>query len=302
MNARLARTLLALVLIATSGGSGYAAGARSRVETVHIPAQIIRAPEPESVRLLYSLDKKQNDKEIIALIDNAEKYAYFAVYTFTHDDIADALIQAKKRGVEVRGIVDSEQSKSSYGVPIIEKLTRAGIPVFVEKHASGNGIMHLKVLVTDSAYATGSYNWTKSATTINDEVLEIGTDPELRQAYENILRTLLDAYKGNAATEGRVSVSIGTIEYTEASRHVGEYASVRGLLINAHTAKSGTVFLDFCKDYKTCPFTAVIFADDAKKFKDLSQYEGHTITVTGKISLYEGRAEIILEDPTQLAT
>ena len=198
--------------------------------------------------------------------------------------------------------MDSEQSRDSYSAPITAKLLAAGIPVVTEKHATGNGIMHLKLLVTESAYATGSYNWTKSATTINDEVLEIGTDTTLRQAYENILKKLLTAYKGNSAAAGAAaSISVGTIDYTEAKNHVGEYASVRGTLVKAYTSASGTVFLDFCKNYKTCAFSGVIFADDAKQFGDLSRYEGSVVTLSGKISLYENKAEIVLSDPSQLS-
>jgi hypothetical protein len=249
------------------------------------------------------LDQKQNDREIIALIDAAKDHVYFAIYTFTLPSIADALVAAKKRGVDVRGIVDSGQSRDSYGKPIITKLLAAGISVVTEKHATGNGIMHIKTLVTESAYATGSYNWTNSATTINDEVLEIGTDPALRQAYENILKKLLDAYAGNtAAANAAAPVSIGTIDYTDASAHVGDLASVRGTLVKAYTSASGTVFLDFCKNYKTCPFSGVIFADDAKQFDDLAKLAGKTITLTGKISSYQGKAEIVLSDPSQLTS
>lgn len=301
MNQKLARAIIALVLALAAGGTGYTLATESAPEPIHIPAQTIPAPVANSVRIVYSLDQKQNDKEIIALIDAAQEHIYFAIYTFTLPSIADALIAAKKRGVEVRGLVDSEQSSSSYGAPIIKKLQTAGISVVTEKHASGNGIMHLKTLVTERAYATGSYNWTKSATTLNDEILEIGTDPALRQAYENILLKLLDAYRGNtAAANAAASISIGTIDYADAPAHVGDYASVRGTLVEAYTSKSGTVFLDFCKNYKTCPFSGVIFADDVKAFGDLSRLTGQTVTLTGKISSYEGRAEIVLSDPSQL--
>lgn len=305
MPTRLPRIIAALVLALAAGGAGYGFGAGSVPAPVSIPAQTVTAPVAGSVRVVYSLDQKQNDKEIIALIDAAKDHIYFAIYTFTLPSIADALVAAKKRGVEVRGIVDSEQSSNSYGAPIVTKLQAAGIPVVTEKHNTGNGIMHIKTLVTESAYATGSYNWTKSATTINDEILEIGTDPALRQAYENILKKLLDAYKGNTAVQlksGTAFVSIGTIDYTEAINHIGEYASVRGTLVSAYTSASGTVFLDFCKNYKTCPFSGVIFADDAKAFGDLSKYNGTVITLTGKISSYQGKAEIVLSDPNQLST
>ncbi|MHB8710200.1 MAG: phospholipase D-like domain-containing protein [Minisyncoccota bacterium] len=304
MNQKLVRAGVALVLALAAGGAGYSAGHSGAAESAapSIPAQTVIAPAAGAVRVIYSLDQKQNDKEIIALIDGAKSRIYFAMYEFTLKDVADALVAAKKRGVDVRGLVDSGESANSYDKPIIAELVAANIPVETEKHADGNGIMHIKAIVTDSAYALGSYNWTSSATTENDEILEIGTDPALRQAYENILKRLLDAYRGNSAAAGAAApVSIGIIDYTDAPKHVGQSASVRGTLQEAYTSKSGTVFLDFCKSYKSCPFSGVIFADDVKKFGDLSRYTGTVITLTGKISSYQGKAEIILSDPGQIS-
>ncbi|MCX6786339.1 MAG: phospholipase D-like domain-containing protein [Candidatus Kaiserbacteria bacterium] len=304
MRQKIIRAGVALVLVGAAGAAGYSLGngnVSAQTANISIPAQTVAAPAANSVRVIYSLDQKQNDKEIIALIDAAKSHVYFAIYTFTLPSIADALIEAKKRGIDVKGIIDSEQSSNSYGAPITAKLLAAGIPVVTEKHTTGNGIMHIKAIVTDSAYAIGSYNWTSSATNLNDEILEIGTGSELRQTYENILKRLLDAYKGNAAAGAAAPVSIGTIDYTEAGAHIGALASVRGMLVDAYTSASGTVFLDFCKSYKTCTFSGVIFADDVKKFGDLSRYNGTTVTLTGKISSYQGKAEIILSDPSQIS-
>lgn len=303
MRQKLLRAVVALILAVSAGSVGYAAGGSGEAGTpVSIPARTVTAPAAGAVRVLYSLDAQQNDKEIIALIASAKSRIYFAMYTFTLPSIADALVAAKKRGVEVRGLVDSGQSSNSYGAPITRKLLDAGIPIVTEKHATGNGIMHIKAIVTDSAYALGSYNWTSSATTINDEILEIGTDPALRQTYENLLKKLLDAYAGNTAAAGAAAnVSIGTISYTDAPQHIGEVASVRGTLVEAYTSKSGTVFLDFCASYKTCPFSGVIFADNVAKFGDLSRYTGQTVTLTGKISSYQGQAEMVLSNPSQIS-
>jgi hypothetical protein len=302
MNSKTGRFTIAVILVLAAGTVGYSLGSgKSKGVAVSIPAQTVAAPAPGSVRILYSLDQKQNDKEIIALIDAAKSSIYFAIYEFTLKDIADALVAAKERGVDIHGVVDAGESSNSYDKPIISELTEAGIPVVTEKHATGNGIMHIKAIVTDGAYALGSYNWTSSATTINDELLEIGTDPALRQAYENVLKKLFEAYKGNAAASAAAPISIGTISYTDALSHVGEMASVRGTIVEAYTSKSGTVFLDFCQSYKSCPFSAVIFADDAKKFGDLSTLNGATVTLTGKISSYQGKAEIVLSSPSQLS-
>lgn len=139
----------------------------------------------------YNQDTAENE-QVIRLIRDADYFVYFAVYTFTRSDIKDALLGAKYRGLVVRGLVDRDQTA---GLPdqakLVKELRDAGIPVAIDHH---EGIMHLKVLVTDKAYASGSYNWTTYATTINDEVLEIGTDNPVRQQYQQLLEKLLAKY------------------------------------------------------------------------------------------------------------
>jgi phosphatidylserine/phosphatidylglycerophosphate/cardiolipin synthase-like enzyme len=152
------------------------------------------AAGPIAVRdftVLYSLDKKQNDQALVSVIDGAEQYVRFAIYEFTKEDIADALIRAKERGLEVRGIMDAGQSQNAAQARIVLELKDAGISLEFQKHQKG--IMHMKVLVTDRAYALGSYNWTESATTLNDEVLEIGTAEPLRKEYIDIVDRVLAA-------------------------------------------------------------------------------------------------------------
>lgn len=145
-------------------------------------------PEQKRKIDVYYNQQHQLNKEIIQLAKDADKFVYFAVYTFTRADIKDALLAAKYRGLDVRGITDRDQYKSLESQKkIIDELVKAGIPVAIQDHA---GIMHLKVIVTDKGYASGSYNWTASATNINDEVLEVGRDKDLRSGLQNILEKL----------------------------------------------------------------------------------------------------------------
>jgi endonuclease YncB( thermonuclease family) len=90
------------------------------------------------------------------------------------------------------------------------------------------------------------------------------------------------------------------IDYTEAPNHVGEYACVSGKIDHVYTSQKGTIFLNFCPDYKTCPFYAVIFSSDAYKFPNPKQYEGETVEITGLIRAYQGRSQIVLNDPGQI--
>lgn len=148
-------------------------------------------PESE-IKVYYNRDRQLN-REIIKLTQDADKFVYFAIYTFTKLDLKDALLAAKYRGLDVRGVMDRNQTKDiELQNKIVGELRKAGIPVFEHDHSA---IMHLKVLVTDKAYASGSYNWTASGTNTNDEILEIGNRESLRKDYQNILEKLFDKYK-----------------------------------------------------------------------------------------------------------
>ncbi len=94
---------------------------------------------------------------------------------------------------------------------------------------------------------------------------------------------------------------VKTYTYTEAVNHIGEQAKVTGTVVSVYASKGGTTFIDFCKSYKTCPFTAVIFSSSAKEFADLKGYTG-PITITGTIKSYQGKAEIILDSRDQVET
>jgi phosphatidylserine/phosphatidylglycerophosphate/cardiolipin synthase-like enzyme len=130
---------------------------------------------------------------ILREIDNAKKELLVAVYAFTSDDLAGALVQAKKRGVTVQVIIDREfdsrNEKSKGKFLEIQK-----IPV---RRLSGSkpfnsdregGLMHQKFAVVDRRVVfTGSYNWTQSAETSNDENLLLFRDAgPLAEEYRRI--------------------------------------------------------------------------------------------------------------------
>jgi len=94
--------------------------------------------------------------------------------------------------------------------------------------------------------------------------------------------------------------SANRIDYTKAPNHVGEHACVSGKIDNVYTSQKGNIFLNFCPDYKTCPFYAVIFSSDAYKFSNPKQYEGKTVEITGLIRAYQGRSQIVLNDLGQI--
>ena len=139
-------------------------------------------------KVVYSLDNRTTDQEIVRLINGADHYVYFAIYYFSKENIADALIRAKQRGLDVRGITDAAASLDN-NKKVVDELLAAGVHLETQKHL--DGIMHMKAIVTDKAYASGSFNWTQAATEANDEVLEIGTNQNVHDQYLSIIKKVL---------------------------------------------------------------------------------------------------------------
>ncbi|MEK7618501.1 MAG: phospholipase D-like domain-containing protein [Patescibacteria group bacterium] len=146
------------------------------------------------VQVYYNQEQELN-KEIMGIIRDADEYVYFAIYTFTRNDIKDALLGAKYRGVDVVGVTDKKQvSDIELQGKIINELRKADIPIYEHDHSA---IMHLKTVVSEKAYASGSYNWTGAGTNNNDEILEVGKDEGIRKQYETVLRKLVEKYDTN---------------------------------------------------------------------------------------------------------
>ena len=131
------------------------------------------------------------EEAILAQLDGARKYIHVAMYAFTSRYLAQALVRAKERGVEVKVVLDrsfQEESKYSKG----EYLKRKGVPVKLVAPVEMRGIkmikglMHHKFAVIDGeVVVTGSYNWTARAERVNYENLLIFVDsPGLARAYE----------------------------------------------------------------------------------------------------------------------
>lgn len=91
------------------------------------------------------------------------------------------------------------------------------------------------------------------------------------------------------------------LPFAEARKHIGEVKCVTGTVVRVKQGSRGVHFLDFCEDFRLCPFTVVIFASNLKSVGDVRQLQGRMIEIHGQVKEYDGRAEIILEEYRQLS-
>ncbi|SRR5712692_5573621 len=88
---------------------------------------------------------------------------------------------------------------------------------------------------------------------------------------------------------------------TAAASKVGQIVTIEGTVANVTVLRTGTTFLNFGSAYPNETFTAVVFRSASTRFPNPQQWEGKRVRVTGKVQLYRGKPEIILNDPSQLA-
>ena len=106
-------------------------------------------------------------------------------FSFTHRKIADALIAAGRRGVDVKVISDKDQIHRIQ-TSLISKMAADGVPVFTD---SAHDSAHNKVIVIDAGspgatLITGSFNFTHAAQYKNAEnVLVIKGNTALTDLY-----------------------------------------------------------------------------------------------------------------------
>ena len=122
---------------------------------------------------------------IVQALDGAKKQVLVQAFSFTSKPIAQALIAAKLRGVDVQLIADREQATKMERNRISE-IAAGGVPTFLDgEHQSA----HNKIMVIDHGTAnatviTGSYNFTNAAQSKNAEnLLIIRGNKALTDAY-----------------------------------------------------------------------------------------------------------------------
>jgi phosphatidylserine/phosphatidylglycerophosphate/cardiolipin synthase-like enzyme len=112
---------------------------------------------------------------ILGELGRTRKTADICVFTITDDRITNAIVAAHQRGVVVRIITDNDK-QYDLGSDI-ERLRGVGVALKVDESEHH---MHHKFAVLDGAsLLNGSYNWTRSAATFNEENLIVTSDAAL---------------------------------------------------------------------------------------------------------------------------
>lgn len=145
---------------------------------------VLKALQPEAPRLpvaeaLFSPGEDCR-RRLVGLFEAAGRRVDVCVFTITDDAISRAIYDAARRGVDIRIITDDDKSED-LGSDVVD-LHRAGIPVRVDRTTAH---MHHKFAIFDeNLLASGSYNWTRSAASENEENVIVTDHPHLIRAFQ----------------------------------------------------------------------------------------------------------------------
>ncbi len=124
--------------------------------------------------VFFGPEESPGDK-VVKLYLDAKREIFVAMFGLTYPPAVQALVAAKRRGLDVRIITDRERLQDQKQVVALETLRLAGIPIRINQHEN---LMHLKQAVIDDRINTnGSMNQTASGNHYNDERLDVFIDP-----------------------------------------------------------------------------------------------------------------------------
>ena len=155
-----------------------------------VDSQRPRTQEGVSCQALFSPGTACLER-LVAMIHGTRRSLDACVYTITDDRITRPLLEAHDRGVKVRVI--TEDSKALDVGSDISRIEAAGVPVEDDDAPS---LMHHKFAIFDGvSLATGSYNWTRSAASSNQENLIVTSHPPLVRDFAAEFERLWEAFR-----------------------------------------------------------------------------------------------------------
>ena len=145
--------------------------------------------ENQSCRLWMLPDLEALDY-LIQQLDQAKNSIFVAMFTLTHPQLLNALVEAQKRGVDVTLVIDHYAARGA-SRKAIQFLQEQKIPV---TFSQGLQLLHHKWAYIDkSQVILGSTNWTKAAFTKNQDCLLFINDltPKQQKLFDHLSHTIL---------------------------------------------------------------------------------------------------------------
>jgi phosphatidylserine/phosphatidylglycerophosphate/cardiolipin synthase-like enzyme len=155
----------------------------SLIEELTHAYQARSAKAPASGLIESAFSPEAGSEELVLKVIHASEHSIrLAAYSFTSPTIVKALLAAKKRGVDVRVVVDERGNKGKSSIAALNLLVNAAIPT---RTIATYTIHHDKFIISDQRHLqNGSFNYSQAAAKSNSEnVLVVWNNPELAVSF-----------------------------------------------------------------------------------------------------------------------
>jgi mitochondrial cardiolipin hydrolase len=113
-----------------------------------------------------------------------------ALYRFDNERLAGALVEARKRGIHIRLVLDQTRYNQTKATQDILENTELPHRLIHGRQGEGSKMHHKFALLDDELVLTGSYNWTLASEEQNYENLLISREPEHIKVYRTEFEAL----------------------------------------------------------------------------------------------------------------
>lgn len=230
----------------------------------------------------------------------------------------DFYVKVGQRGVRLHGIwdgllgtVESPVIQWRYSLTIEGEYNEASLPELKVDSTPKSWSLESRKLAIEYGYLNGQLKGStdpETAPPLPDDYLKIAKPIAERQAalagyrlaneiqeYLN-LGTTVPLLPPNTITASALPTQIGT---AQAADYYDENMVVTGKVVSV-SVRSSVALLDLDERYPDSPFTAVVFSENLSKFDNFKKYRGHQVAISGTITKYHNKPEIILESPEQI--
>ncbi|MDP2104062.1 MAG: phospholipase D-like domain-containing protein [Candidatus Gracilibacteria bacterium] len=213
------------------------------------------------VEVLMTPDKKILDR-IVAMIDTAKTRVDVEVYILTEKRIIKALQDAKKRGVDVRVLLEKNVfGATSINSKSFKALTGSGVSVTYDNSDLYN-FVHTKLLLIDDTYIITTGNLSYASFAYNREMYVIGRNPSDRETLGQIFSA---DFSGQEIVKSTSNLVISPID-SRAKIETLFQSATKDILIYAQTMDD-PVIMDILAEKRRQKIPVTICIADPKKIK-----------------------------------
>jgi hypothetical protein len=232
----------------------------------------------------------------------------------------DFYVKPAQRGVRLHGIWDdllgsspNPRTQWNYGIEIEAKYPRTSLPELTAHPTPKAWSLESREVAIETGYLRGTLQGSTNAETAPS--LPADYTKQAKQVAEK--QAALAGYRladeiqkylkcGSPvpllpANTNRVAPidSHKKIGAAEASKYYDETMVVTGKVVQV-TVRPNVAFLNLDQPSPNSPFTAVIFEENVSQFVDLQKLKNQAVEISGTITEYRDKPEIILESPNQI--